>query len=303
MSTTYVVLTHAHSPCSMRAHANGRSFVRFIRAMRVMRALHCHQTGSDTRAAPGRASLVRFWSDALDHSIPGRKPGPVPGRKPGPESRALLANGGSGQGRPRFCACSRAHALVRTTELCVCAHTGFIYADARAPFARAAQEPCLSRSFRTAGRTRPAVFAVAANICLCRVAAVNARRSGLMPVFAAANLAGRTRPAPTPASSSFQVGGEYRPAFSLPAISLPARFRSADGENREKPRKMAENRKRSEMVKKSRLISGRRFRSADRKVAKIIEKWYKPPEKLQPISGRRRRRRPCPPPHPLPHRR
>ena len=261
MRTASVVFSRTHTAHAAftRAHANGRSFVRFTRAMRVMRALHCHRTGSDTRAAPGRASLVRFWSDALDHSIPGRKPGPVPGRKPGPESRALLANGGSGQGRPRFCACSRAHALVRTTELCVCAHTGFIYADARAPFARAAQEPCLSRSFRTAGRTRPAVFAVAANICLCRVAAVNARRSGLMPVFAAANLAGRTRPAPTPASSSFQVGGECLLAFSFPAKKRrrisPSLFASSDfasssfqvGRPR-KPRKPPENGRKPETV-------------------------------------------------------
>ena len=129
MRTASVVFTHAHSHAAFtRAHANGRSFVRFTRAMRVMRALHCHRTGSDTRAAPGRASLVRFWSDALDHSIPGRKPGPVPGRKPGPESRALLANGGSGQGRPRFCACSRAHALVRKPS--------FAYTRARALFTR-----------------------------------------------------------------------------------------------------------------------------------------------------------------------
>ena len=63
------------------------------------------------------------------------------GNRPG---IALLANGGSGQGRPRFYACSRARELLRTTELCVYARTGFVYADARAPFARAAHEPCLS---------------------------------------------------------------------------------------------------------------------------------------------------------------
>ena len=143
MRTASVVFTHAHSHAAFtRAHANGRSFVRFTRAMRVMRALHCHRTGSDTRAAPGRASLVRFWSDSLDNSIPCRKPGPVPGWKPARNRAPLERRVGPGPApilRVFTCTCACAE-----TELCVYARTGFVYADARAPFARAAHEPCLS---------------------------------------------------------------------------------------------------------------------------------------------------------------
>ena len=154
MRTTHV-FTHAHSLCCVFTHAHSPCCVHTCTCQwQVFRAFHtrhaCHACASlppDRLRHPGGSGpgfacpvLVRCFGPF--HSGPETRPGSGPETRPGIARAPRERRVGPGPApilRVFTCTCACAE-----TELCVYARTGFVYADARAPFARAAHEPCLS---------------------------------------------------------------------------------------------------------------------------------------------------------------
>ena len=249
MRTTHV-FTHAHSLCCVFTHAHSPCCVHTCTCQwQVFRAFHtrhaCHACASlppDRLRHPGGSGpgfacpvLVRFFRQF--HSVPETRPGS--GLETGPESRSSRTAGRARAGPDS----ARVHVHMRlcgNRALRIRAHGLCLRGRASSICTRRTRALPVRRSPRPASPLLMHGPKRLYKLQKCLFESLNSSSS---------RAAGRTRPAPTPASSSFQVGGEYRPAFSLPAISLPAHFGSADRGNREKPRKMAENRKRSETRK------------------------------------------------------
>ena len=259
MRTTHV-FTHAHSLCCVFTHAHSPCCVHTCTCQwQVFRAFHtrhaCHACASlppDRLRHPGGSGpgfacpvLVRFFRQF--HSVPETRPGS--GLETGPESRSSRTAGRARAGPDS----ARVHVHMRlcgNRALRIRAHGLCLRGRASSICTRRTRALPVRRSPRPASPLLMHGPKRLYKLQKCLFESLNSSSS---------RAAGRTRPAPTPASSSFQVGGECLLAFSFPAKKRrrisPSLFASSDfasssfqvGRPR-KPRKPPENGRKPETV-------------------------------------------------------